>query len=159
MRCILKAFPLLLVMCLGWPAIAQEKFSYDELREADYMKGKQAFQGRCSACHTLADDSGDIAGPNLWGVFDRIAGKKEGFDYSDAFVESDIKWTPDSLSAFLSDPKGYIPGNIMGIPEPVPAQDQLSMIAFMLIETGAVDWPRPETNFADAQTDASLPYS
>ena len=93
MRYIFKSLPLLLIVLLGSPAIAQEKFTYDELREADYMKGKQAFQGRCSACHTLADDSGDIAGPNLWGVFDREVGSKEGFIQGlggDISVESHI---------------------------------------------------------------------
>jgi cytochrome c2 len=30
------------------------------------------------ACHTLADSSGNIAGPNLWGVFDRVAGSRPG---------------------------------------------------------------------------------
>lgn len=58
--------------------VAQERVTMDALRSADYMKGKQTFQGRCSACHTLANDSGDIAGPNLWGVFGREAGAKEG---------------------------------------------------------------------------------
>ncbi len=59
----------------------------------------------------------------------------------------------------MADPKGYLPGNIMGIPEAVPDSDRLNIISFMLIETGAVDWPRPETNFADAQLDAEKPPS
>ena len=138
---------------------AQEKLSMDALKEADYMKGKQTFQGRCSACHTLSDDSGDIAGPNLWGVFDREVGSKEGFTYSDTLVEEDFEWTPDRLDAWLADPKGYLPGNIMGIPEPVPDADRMDLLSFMLIETGKVDWPRPETAFAESQADKSLPPS
>jgi hypothetical protein len=47
----------------------------------------------------------------------------------------------------------------MGIPEPVPANDRLALIGFMLIETGAVDWQRPATAFAAAQEDKSLPPS
>lgn len=129
----------------------------DALKDADYMQGKQAFQGRCSACHTLADDSGDIAGPNLWGVFDRVAGSKDGFRFSETLQKADFEWSPDTLAAWLSDPQGYLPGNIMGIPEPVPADDQLALISFMLIETGKVDWPRPETAFADDQADRSRP--
>ena len=99
---------------------AQEKLTLDALKSADYMKGKQTFQGRCSACHTLADDSGDIAGPNLWGVFDREAGSKEGFGYSETLAQADFQWSPDQLDAGLADPQGYLPGNIMGIPEAVP---------------------------------------
>jgi cytochrome c2 len=61
---------------------AQEILSRDALKEADYMAGKLAFQGRCSACHTLADNSMDLTGPNLWGVFCRkpaYAGRRINF--------------------------------------------------------------------------------
>ncbi len=138
---------------------AQESVTMEALKSADYMQGKQTFQGRCSACHTLADDSGDIAGPNLWGVFDREAGSKEGFVYSATLSKASFKWSPDQLDAWLADPKGYLPGNIMGIPEPVPAADRLDLLSFMLVETGAVDWPRPEDAMASAQQDKSLPPS
>jgi len=151
-----------IILCgllLAGMAHGQDTLTMDELKNADYLKGKQSFQGRCSACHTLADASGDIAGPNLWGVFDRVAGSKEGFGYSDTLIAADFQWSPDQLNAWLADPKGYLPGNIMGIPEPVPAADRIDLIYFMLIETGAVDWPRPETAMAEGQQDQSLPPS
>ncbi|MGI9289773.1 MAG: c-type cytochrome [Gammaproteobacteria bacterium] len=131
----------------------------EQLKGADYMKGKQTFQGRCSACHTLADDSADLTGPNLWGVFDRKAGVKDGFTFSDTLKTAGFQWNADRLDAWLADPQGYLPGNIMGIPEAVPDADRINLISFMLIETGAVDWPRPETAFADTQDDSSKPPS
>jgi len=146
-----------LAISVALPAGAQERLTMEALKEADYMRGKQAFQGRCSACHTLGDDSGDIVGPNLWGVFDRVAGSHEGFGFSDTLVGADFQWSPDRLDAWLADPQGYLPGNIMGIPEAVPADDRPALISFMLIETGAVDWPRPETAFSAAQKDKSRP--
>jgi len=155
----MKNSAILLLLLLPAIAVAQQTLTMEKLKSADYMKGKQAFQGRCSACHTLADDSGDIAGPNLWGVFDRQVGSREGFDYSAALEAADFQWSPDRLDAWLADPSGYLPGNIMGIPEPVPAADRANLISFLLIETGAVDWPRPESAFAAAQTDRSLPPS
>ena len=148
----------LLLVCMGAPS-AQDALTIETLKSADYMRGKRAFQGRCSACHTLAADSGDIAGPNLWGVFERSAGAKEGFGYSDTLRAADFAWTPERLDAWLADPKGYLPGNIMGIPEPVPQADRANILHFMLIETGAVDWPRPEAAFAEEQTDRSRPPS
>ncbi len=138
---------------------AQQTLTMDALKAADYMKGKQTFQGRCSACHTVGDGGGNVAGPNLWGVFDQHIGSKDGFGYSATMSKADFKWSPDKLDAFLADPQGYLPGNIMGIPEPVPAADRLDLISFMLIETGAVDWPRPATAFSASQTDRSLPPS
>jgi cytochrome c2 len=148
----------LMLVYVGAPS-AQEALTIESLKSADYMRGKRAFQGRCSACHTLAADSGDIAGPNLWGVFERGAGVKAGFGYSDTLRTADFAWTPERLDAWLADPKGYLPGNIMGIPEPVPQADRANILHFMLIETGAVDWPRPEAAFAEEQTDRSRPPS
>jgi cytochrome c len=139
------------------PALAFAAPTMDELRNADYMNGKNAFQARCSACHTLADSSSNIAGPNLWGVFDREAGSKSDFGYSDTLRNADFDWSPARLYAWLGDPQGYLPGNIMGIPEAVPAADRTDIISFVMIETGAVDWPRPETAFSAAQRDASKP--
>lgn len=154
-----KSIVVALLMLVSTAVGAQEVLTMDALKNADYMKGKQTFQGRCSACHTLTADSSDIAGPNLWGVFQQEAGSRENFEYSATLAAADFQWSADRLDAWLADPQGYLPGNIMGIPEPVPAGDRLDLISFMLIETGAVDWPRPETAFAAAQADKSLPPS
>jgi cytochrome c len=150
---------LLLAAALAGGAQAEEILTVDSLKDADYLKGKQAFQGRCSACHTLAEDSANIAGPNLWRLFDRVAGQQREFGYSETLKAADFKWTPARLDAWLADPQGYLPGNIMGIPEAVPESDRANILHFLLIETGAVDWPRPETAFADAQADRSKPPS
>lgn len=155
----IKCFIMVLTLLSSSILAAQENVTVEELKNADYLKGKQTFQGRCSACHTLAEGSSNIAGPNLWGVFDRVAGSREDFGYSATLVEADFKWSPDQLDAWLSDPKGYLPGNIMGIPEPVPASDRLDLLSFVFIETGAADWPRPETAMSAAQQDRSLPPS
>ncbi len=135
-------------------ACASNDDSIDALADANYLRGQQLFQGRCSACHTLADNSGDIAGPNLWGVFGRQAGGREGFRYSAALKQAGFAWTPERLHAWLRDPKGYLPGNIMGIPEPVPEDDIRDLLHFLLIETGAVDWERPPEAFAEADRSA-----
>lgn len=128
---------------------------FDAWRDGDYLRGKQVFQGRCSACHTLADSSGDIAGPNLWGLFGRRAGSRPGFRYSAALSAADFRWTPERLGDWLRDPAGYLPGNIMGIPEPVPDAVIPDLVHFLLIETGAVDWQRPAA--ALAEPDRSAP--
>jgi cytochrome c2 len=153
------AWLLILALLTAGTANAQQRLSMAGLEQADYMAGKLAFQGRCSACHTLAESSSNIAGPNLWGVFERQAGSLPDFTYSDTLREADFQWSPDRLDAWLTDPKNYLPGNIMGIPEPVPAADRANILHFMLIETGAVDWARPAAAFADAQQDRSKPPS
>ncbi|MFQ5635130.1 MAG: c-type cytochrome [Gammaproteobacteria bacterium] len=69
----------------------------ERLKNADDLQGKRGFQARCSACHTLADRSSDIVGPNLWGVFDRVAGSKDGFAYSGALAEAGFRWSPQRM--------------------------------------------------------------
>lgn len=155
-----QALPTILAVSLSVAAgalSAQETLTRDVLKDADYMAGKNAFQGRCSACHTLGDNSLDLTGPALWGVFDRTAGTKPGFAFSDAMQDSGIQWTPDTLLAFISDPVGYVPNNIMVIPEPVPEDLRTNLISFVMVETGAADWPKPETNFSEVQTDRGKP--
>lgn len=155
-QAILTAVLILLAVATGNPS-AQEILSRDELKNADYMAGKNAFQGRCSACHTLGDNSLDLTGPALWGVFGREAGTKPGFSFSAAMQAADFRWTSDNLLAFISDPTGFVPDNIMVIPEPVPANLRTNLISFVMVETGAADWPKPETNFSAVQTDRSKP--
>jgi hypothetical protein len=46
----------------------------------------------------------------------------------------------------------------MMIPEAVPAADRVPMIAFMMLETGAADWPRPKLAAAPEE-DMTKPLS
>jgi cytochrome c len=130
----------------------------DALAKADYVKGRAAFQSRCSACHTLADGANDLAGPALFGMFGRHVGTKPGFDFSPALQHAGFRWTPARLAAWLADPQGYLPDNMMLIPEAVPERDRLNMISFMMVEAGAADWPRPEIANANAVVDPTKPY-
>ena len=52
----------------------------DQLDNADYLNGKNAFQQRCSACHTLAADSANIVGPNLCQIFGRSVGEDPDYN-------------------------------------------------------------------------------
>lgn len=132
----------------------------DALIAADYQQGRTAFQQRCSACHTLAEDSSNLLGPNLWQMMSRKVGGLEGFGYSPAMEQSDVGWSPGALLAFISDPEGFLPGNRMMIPEPVPEADRVAMIAFIMLETGAADWPRPASAMAqDTSADPQAPLA
>ncbi|ARN73386.1 c-type cytochrome [Oceanicoccus sagamiensis] len=149
---------LLLIPLLLAPALfAETTISPDALKYADYFQGKKTFQGRCSACHTLAEDSMDLTGPALWNMFERKAGAKPGFSFSDGMKAAGFQWTPEHLNQFLKNPKKYIPGNTMGIPEPVPGKLRLGLISFMMVETGAASWPRPENAMTEKADDKSLP--
>jgi cytochrome c len=140
---ILSAFFLMLSILLpslGWSA----DFDRDSLAAADYKQGRLAFQQRCSACHTLAEDGSNLIGPNLFGVFDVSAGSNETFAYSAGMQESGLIWTPETVGEFIANPAATVPGTSMMLPEPVPEADRTAMVSFMMLETGGADWPRPE---------------
>jgi cytochrome c len=109
-------FLLVLPMCIAGLSlsIADEPPSRDAMAAAisgDPDAGAAVF-GQCRACH-VADAPSNRVGPHLVGLFGRVAGSVDGFNYSDAMRESGIVWTPETLSIYLADPRGAIPGNRM----------------------------------------------
>ena len=127
--------------------IVQAVPTYEELDNADYLKGKQAFQQRCSACHTLAENSANIIGPNLWHIFDRGVGDDINFSYSASMGSSDLIWDIELIYKFLRDPRKFFSDTNMIIPEPVPKEFLADMIAFMMLETDAPNKPNIQRVF------------
>lgn len=105
------------------------------LAGADAKRGETLYF-QCRACHTMHEGGANKVGPNLWGMFGREAGGVPGFAYSDAVLNSDIVWTPETLNAWLEQPAEFLPGNIMvfvGVRDP---QDRANLIAYLQQSTG-----------------------
>lgn len=104
----------------------------ERLGAADLARGRIVF-GRCRTCHYPDKGAGHQNGPSLWNVWGRRAGTQEGFAYySKALEDSGLVWTPEYLDAWLADPRGFIPGNMMmslGVPDP---QSRADLIAYLL---------------------------
>ncbi|MFO1091633.1 MAG: cytochrome c family protein [Hyphomicrobiales bacterium] len=82
--------------------------------DGDPVKGKDVFK-KCMACH-VHDSTTNKIGPHLADVVGRKAGSVEGFKYSDAMKkkgEEGLVWTVENLTAYLHDPKAFVPGNKM----------------------------------------------
>lgn len=89
----------------------EEGPTFEELlASADVGKGAKVF-GKCKACHKLDGSNG--TGPHLDGVVGRDIGSVADFSYSGVLSEMEGNWTPEHLSAFLENPKGYAPGTKM----------------------------------------------
>ena len=98
------------------------------LASADTALGERAF-GKCRACHKL--DGSNSVGPHLDGVVNRDKASVEGFNYSNAALEQEGVWAPENIDAFITDPKGYMPGTKMtfaGIKNPV---ERANLIAYL----------------------------
>ena len=80
----------------------------------DVAHGKRVFQV-CASCHT-ADAETNRFGPYLKGVIGRPAGTVADYQYSQAMRDAGsqgLVWDDAALAAFLSSPKGKVPGTSM----------------------------------------------
>ena len=82
---------------------------------ADVAAGQTQFN-KCKICHTVEAGGHSAVGPNLHGIFGRKAGTADNFSYSAAMKNSGIVWNDDTLTKYLRDPKGVVPGGKMAFP-------------------------------------------
>jgi len=102
--------------------------------DADYARAKRVWR-QCSSCHTVAADANHLVGPNLYGLFGRVAGTEEGFNYSAALKEADFEWTPEKLDEWLASPRNFLPGNRMSFAGVRKPADRNNVIAYLMVES------------------------
>lgn len=101
----------------------------------DLASGKSTF-ALCQSCHTITAGGPNRTGPNLYGVFGRVAGTHEGFQYSDALKAAGFTWDAEKLDAWLTSPKNFLPGNRMTFVGLKDEQKRRDLIAYLKVETG-----------------------
>ena len=77
--------------------------------------GEGAFR-QCKSCHQVGDSARNRTGPILNNIVGNPAGSVEGFRYSAPMTEAaddGLLWTSEELTAFLTDPRGYMRGTKM----------------------------------------------
>lgn len=96
---------------------------------ADPADGEKVFR-KCSSCHQVADGA-NATGPHLYAVVGRDIASIGGFGYSGALADAEGDWTPEALSAFLENPKGWAPGTTMGFAGLKKPEDRADLIAYL----------------------------
>jgi cytochrome c len=75
--------------------------------------GEVLFKQQCGTCHSVVKSDDERAGPSLFGVVGRTAGKLPGFNYSPALKSSTLVWNATTLDHWLTDSNTAIPGSYM----------------------------------------------
>ncbi|WP_127108624.1 c-type cytochrome [Pararhodobacter zhoushanensis] len=89
---------------------------------------------QCRSCHQIGEGARNGTGPLLTDVVGRHAGGVEGFRYSNPMTqagEEGLIWTPETLDAFLADPRGYMRGTRMSFRGLRDEADRQAMIAYL----------------------------
>ena len=100
------------------------------LDEASADKGAKVF-AKCKACH-IVDEPKNGAGPHLVGIVGRTIAALEDFRYSGPMSDLEGEWTTESISAFIENPRKFLPGTKMtfvGLKKP---KDRADVISYLL---------------------------
>lgn len=104
-----------------------------EADAADVAAGERLFK-QCASCHQVGEGAKNRIGPQLNGLFGRVAGTQEGFKYSKRFVlagTGGLEWHADTLDTFLENPKSLVSGTRMSYRGMKDATDRKNLIAYL----------------------------
>jgi len=114
----------------GAEEVVEEGPTFEEVfASADPAEGEGLFRA-CQACHAVEPDVNGT-GPSLYGVVGREVASVADFSYSGALVDAADVWTPENISGFIENPRGYAPGTSMGYNGMRSIQDRADLIAWL----------------------------
>jgi len=84
----------------------------------DAEAGEKVFS-KCKACHSVVDADGEVIvkggrnGPNLYGLYKRVAGTEEGFGkkYGKSLIEAGaagLVWDEENFVNYVADPRAFL---------------------------------------------------
>jgi cytochrome c len=102
------------------------------LAEGDAAKGEKVF-AKCKACHEVEQGVNKV-GPTLKGLVDRKAASVPDYKYSEAMLAKaaeGVVWDEATLTAYLPDPKKFVPKTKMAFPGLKKPEEIADVIAYL----------------------------
>jgi cytochrome c len=100
----------------------------------DARRGAEQYRA-CVSCHSLEPKS-HLSGPSLAGLWGRQAGQADGYiRYSQGLRTANFTWDAETLTAWLIDPQGMIPGTYMVFRGIADDRARADLIAFLAVAT------------------------
>ncbi len=103
----------------------------NQMGAGDAVEGKVAAVKQCQICHSFDKGGKLVFGPNLFGVYGKVAGSVEGYNYSKALSESGLTWTEANLIEFLANPEEFVKGTKARFPGVKSAKKRADIVAYM----------------------------
>jgi len=100
--------------------------------EGDAAAGQKVFN-QCKACHDVEKGVNKV-GPTLKGVVGRKAASVPDYKYSDAMIAKGaegVVWDEATLTAYLPDPKAFVPKTKMAFAGLKKPEDVANVIAYL----------------------------
>lgn len=101
--------------------------------EGDAEAGEKVFK-KCKACHAVGEKAKNKVGPLLNNIVGTEGGAVEGFKYSKALLakkDEGLVWDEESLDAYLTKPKAFIPKGKMAFAGLKKEKDRKNVIAYL----------------------------
>jgi cytochrome c len=99
----------------------------------DAAAGQRVF-AQCRACHTVDNGGRNGVGPNLFGIYGKKAGQREGFRYSanmQELAQGGLTWTSENLNIYLRNPKDLVPRGSMAFAGVRNDEQRANLIAYL----------------------------
>lgn len=103
----------------------------NQMSAGDAVAGKVAAVKQCQVCHSFDKGGKLVFGPNLFGVYGKVAGSVIGYNYSKALSESGLTWTEANLIEFLADPEQFVKGTKANFPGVKSAKKRADIVAYL----------------------------
>lgn len=102
------------------------------MAEGDAAKGEKVFL-KCKACHENEKGANKV-GPTLKGIVGRKAASVADYKYSEAMIAKGaegVVWDEATLTAYLPDPKAFVPKTKMAFAGLKKPEDVADIIAYL----------------------------